>query len=380
MSRRAVIDVLEAEDSLKHFVTFAATILSPVAALESAGKVWGETGEGMGQGDPPSGDLFSVGIHPDLVELDRACSVGGGQARAGHDDVFAQGPADIVIPAVVRFAEAIWNRCHLQLQWSKSHIFTWSGILPEGTPNGVHIAGKTVNGNFEVGFDCYGVPLGTEKYIESELYVVAEEIIKNAFKTREVLAANKQALWAVLRLSIAQRFLYHCQHVPPSLCEPVAAWMDSQLWRALEAAVGFEIPLGDRRQEGDLAVTVPVDGLTGKSFQQWAIRLPIKHYGWGFRSLEETCIPAFLGTLETSIPRMGIISPILQGTWGGDDCWGNSAPSTTRWSQLLSSECLESREITRAWNMLTSEARQAAELEIVAAPRHEVPSRFADQQ
>ena len=104
MSRRAVIDVLEPEDSLKHFVTFAATILSPVAALESAGKVWGETGEGMGQGDPPSGDLFSVGIHPDLVELDRACSVGGGQARAGHDDVFAQGPADIVIPAVVRFA------------------------------------------------------------------------------------------------------------------------------------------------------------------------------------------------------------------------------------------------------------------------------------
>ena len=45
----------------------------------------------MAQGDPPSGDLFSVGLQPDLVVLDKYCKAGGGQAIAGHDDVFAQG-------------------------------------------------------------------------------------------------------------------------------------------------------------------------------------------------------------------------------------------------------------------------------------------------
>ena len=242
MSRRAVLDVLSQEESLRHLVTFAGAILSPVAPLETGGKIWGETAEGMGQGDPPSGDLFSVGLHPDLLELDRACSEGGGQARAGHDDVFAQGPAEIVIPAVVKFSEAIWERCHLQLQWSKSSIFSWDGILPPGAPAGVEVAGKMVEGTFEVGFDCYGVPMGTDEYIKSELYVYAEDIVRDAIKTRKVLSTNKQAHWAALRLSIAQRFQYLCQHAHPSICEPVAAWLDMTLssgkrWKRLQVLI-----------------------------------------------------------------------------------------------------------------------------------------------
>ena len=69
MSRRAVLDVLENEESLKHLVTFAAAILAPVSQLQTGGRAWGETAEGMGQGYPPSCDLFSVGLHLDLVEL-----------------------------------------------------------------------------------------------------------------------------------------------------------------------------------------------------------------------------------------------------------------------------------------------------------------------
>ena len=47
-----------------------------------------------------------------------------------------------------------------------------------------------------------------------------------------------------------------------------------------------------------------------------------------FRSLEEICVPAYLGTLETSIPRMKDISPILVGTFGGEECWGGGALSS----------------------------------------------------
>ena len=85
------------------------------------------------------------------------------------------------------------DRCHLKLQWNKSCIFSWNGKLPEGTPDGVELAGKMVDGNFEVGFDCYGVPIGSSKFISSELMEIAEEIVADAVKTWQVLSTNKQA-------------------------------------------------------------------------------------------------------------------------------------------------------------------------------------------
>ena len=196
-----------------------------------------------------------------------------------------------MIPDVEKFARAILERCHLQLQWSKSHIYSWDGRLPVGTPEGVKLAGKEVEGSFEVGIDCYGVPIGTDKFITSELMASAEEIKDDASKATDLLSCNRQALWSALRLSIVQRFQYICQHVSPSLCEPVAAWLDTQLWSVLEAATGITIPRSYRGGEGDLVVNVPVEGLGGKSFQEWVIRLPIKLHGWGLRSLEELTWP-----------------------------------------------------------------------------------------
>ena len=141
----------------------------------------------------------------------------------------------------------------------------------------------------------------------------------------------------------------------------MAEWLDTQLWRELEETVGFDIPRGDRGQEGDVAITVPVEGLSGKSFQSWVVRLPVKLHGWGFRSLKETCIPAYLGTLETSIPRIKEISPLMVNTWGGAECWGAGADVAIRWSAVLNSGCREGKEMERAWEILTREAIGAAE-------------------
>ena len=182
----------------------------------------------------------------------------------------------------------------------------------------MQLAGKVVDGVFECGFDCYGVPVGTDKFITEELMSTAREIVADAEKATQLLSSNRQALWSALRLSILPRFQYWCQHVQPSLCEPVAAWLDIQLWTVLEAATGLSIPRGHRGEEGDMVVDVPVRRLAGKSFQHWAVRLPIRLRGWGFRSLQELCGPAYLATLETSIPRIGEISPIMSATWG----WG----------------------------------------------------------
>ena len=164
-----------------------------------------------------------MGIQPDLEELDSECRGGGGHAKAGHDDVFAQGPASIVLPAVERFARRLWDRFQLQLQWAKSEIFSWDGKLPEGAPDGVRVAGKVIDDKFEVGFDCYGVPMGASPYrpyIQSELMVRAEEIMEDGRKAVHLFRSNRQALWSALRLSISQRFQYVWQLTPPSLWLP----------------------------------------------------------------------------------------------------------------------------------------------------------------
>ena len=47
-------------------------------------------------------------------ELDKACRQGGGQAIGGHDDVFALGPHDVVIPDVILTCVK-WNSLNNQL-------------------------------------------------------------------------------------------------------------------------------------------------------------------------------------------------------------------------------------------------------------------------
>ena len=98
----------------------------------------------------------------------------------------------------------------------------------------------------------------------------------------------------------------------------MAEWLDVALGNVLEAATGFAIPRDD-----NMKVRCPVVGLDNKTYQEWLVRLPVKLYGWGLRSLKETCGPAYLGALETAIPYMaarGNICPQLEQTWGGSDC------------------------------------------------------------
>ena len=208
----------------------------------------------------------------------------------------------------------------------------------------------------------FGVPVGSDDYITHKLRQIADVIMRDAEKTREVLASNRQALWAALRLSINQRFGYLMQHTPPSLCEPVAAELDNSLWRILEAAAGFQIPRG--ADPGGLTLSIAeVPSLHNRSFQEWAIRLPARTYGWGFRSLQDTCGPAYIGTLETAIPFMaglGKICPQLEEVWGGEDCWGEHAPVEDRWRRVLESGCREGLELRRVWERISAEARQCA--------------------
>ena len=98
--------------------------------------------------------------------------------------------------------------------------------------------------------------------------------------------------------------------------------------------MGFSVPRGGN---GDI-VTCPVAQLQEQSYQEWVLRLPVRLHGWGFRSLAETCGPAFLGALETAIPYMAARDELCrfkEVEWGGDKCWGETADPSNRWRILI---------------------------------------------
>ena len=101
----------------------------------------------------------------------------------------------------------------------------------------------------------------------------ADDLVKDAKQTADLLSSDRQALWSALRLSISRRFEYFCQLAPPSLVEPVAAGLDREMWNILEISTG------------DMVLTFPVAGLNNLSFQEWLVRPPVNLYGWGLRSI-----------------------------------------------------------------------------------------------
>ena len=79
----------------------------------------------------------------------------------------------LILP-IKKLALEVFNRdveemCGLVLQRSKTEVLSWDGRLPAGTPPGLVRAGETVAGQWEPGMICYGIPVGTDAYVEHKL-------------------------------------------------------------------------------------------------------------------------------------------------------------------------------------------------------------------
>ena len=95
--------------------------------------------------------------------------------------------------------------------------------MPANALPGMTLAGMEVDGVWESGCLVYGVPVGTDRYVAAMLDTKVEEIARNAARTCKVLEGEAQALWAVLRLSILQKFGYWLALVHPSQARAAAA-------------------------------------------------------------------------------------------------------------------------------------------------------------
>ena len=293
-----------------------------------------------------------------MVKVDAKLAAVGGCARFGWDDGYLLGPAAQVYEALETFSREVEEECGLVLQRCKTEVFTWEDDLAD-VPPGLVQAGQQVQGHWEPGMICYSIPIGSDKYVAQKLEEKVSEIVGEVEAVCEVLQEEHQVLWAVLRSSVSQKLDYWLTLVYPSQVRIAAARMDSLQIKVMEILLGMKIPFQGEGLGWDCPLTLPIDNLDGRSFQQWVMRQPVKSGGCGLRSHVETSHAAFLGGLEQAVPHFtgeGGICPQLEGVVGD---W-TMAQEDTRWQHLLQSGCRTGVELAQSWSTLQTEARQCS--------------------
>ena len=86
-----------------------------------------------------------------------------------------------------------------------------------------------VNGTFEPGFDCYGIPMGTDAFVQEALQIKAAEVKRDMEQVSKILAKDSQALWVALHHSLAHKMDYHLSLCYPSDILPAAEYLDNIL-------------------------------------------------------------------------------------------------------------------------------------------------------
>ena len=354
-ARSATVEALDSEPSLQHLAWHAAVTLAPNHGLESGGRLFGSAPEGQTQGDPEAAPWFCVGWHKYLRELDATLIEVGGMARAGMDDLYAVGPADVVFPALEKFWGEAGEHCGLSFQRKKTEIYSQDGERPDAAPEDLPMAGELLNHGFQPGFIVYGVPVGSDVYVHNMLIKKVKEIKDGAEKACNLLGGERQGLWTVLRASFKFQFEYWLSLVYPSQIQAAAEEVDGVLWNMLETVAGAHIPRGEEGLGWEECLDIPVRGLGGQSFQYWVANMPVRMGGMGLISQVDLSPIAFIGGLEQALPYFGGesgVCPPLQhlGAGGQQD---------QRWSPLLQSGCRTGRELARAWEIIQGEATEA---------------------
>jgi hypothetical protein len=80
------------------------------------------------------------------------------------DDLYALGPPEVVFPALEKFWAEVERVCQLTLSRRKTEVFSWQELGQE-LPRELTRAGTVVEGVFQPGFICYGIPVGSKPYV-----------------------------------------------------------------------------------------------------------------------------------------------------------------------------------------------------------------------
>ena len=69
-------------------------------------------------------------------------------------------------------------------------------------------AGLEVEGQWQPGFTCYGVEIGSQAYVRHRLSVRVEELVSQVDKVNHLLREDAQAAWVLLSTALAHQLDY----------------------------------------------------------------------------------------------------------------------------------------------------------------------------
>ena len=193
----------------------------------------------------------------------------------------------------------------MELDMRKCEVLAWSGELPSDADPDMARAGMLVDSVWEPGFLVYGMPVGTDIYVEKMLEKKVDEIEKTARMVCEVMEGEEQTIWTILRMSIMQQFNYWLQLVHPTQIEKAAGRVNRVVWEVLENILGFSIPQSGNGFSYTCLLDVDINQLRGKSFQSILASLPLKLGGMGLRDQVQLSLAAYEAC--TDVPSRGVV-------------------------------------------------------------------------
>jgi len=226
--RQAIVDRFGDIPDLAALQFFLRTILAAGGSLVLDGEVWvNEDGEeqqseeGVTQGCPLSMGVYAVASLKELMEADAELKLVGGQARAGADDCYIQGPPAAAMAACKRYAQRVKERLGLDVAVTKCEVYCPDAELQAEVEAWVRDQHEDDPWAFRPkvvsGVECYGVPIGDESFVTEKLKAKVEAVALAATTAiRYLRDRSTQSLWQVLKLSTNVRFDYWLQLAYPS--------------------------------------------------------------------------------------------------------------------------------------------------------------------
>ena len=226
--------------------------------------------EGVHQGDPLGPMLFSVALHPYLVDLQE--SHPSTRVLAYLDDMFFIGPLDDVITCLDD-VESSLKKIGLNIAIEKCELFC-NGLT---TPPCLNRAIRVVSS----GIDILGIPFGQQQYVTESCL----DIAKSGQSLCEQISSlnDPQSGMLLLRYCHVPRINHMARSVCPTQLRSAARFHDQLTKETFLQLVSF------RNIEND----------------QWLqATLPVRNGGFGMTSIETTCHIAFVSSWAHSLSRL----------------------------------------------------------------------------
>ena len=267
--------------------------------------------EGEQQGAVESMPLFTLGVDDANNATYDKLRTHGGALIAGADDTYLIGPPEIVFPCIQKHRERVAvsglklnvnkTKCHIHKDYRNNEYHRLRGDIEEG-----HVV--NINGSKSYGVKVYGIPVGSNKYIEHVLGEQAKRIEHSILTTirkmdpLQVTAPElpgRQCCWTLTLRCIQHLGNYWARHLPPDITADFCSRVDV----AVQSMV---------------LTSTQLDTTVLKDFTRERMRLSIKCKSMGLRSLYDRRHSEYVGGMMQGIPLSSIDNLNLVSSTQGD--------------------------------------------------------------